>query len=97
MDQAAVLDGRGWVSFDQCQFLHWDHAKKGLPAITVNGGKVVVKGCQFTRKGPDIKLAEKVQSAIVHSNLAGDGLHVENAIGGRAIIQLNDPAEAGGK
>ena len=90
MDQVAILDGPGWVSFEQCQFLHWDHSQKGLPAITANAGKLMVTGCQFTKKGPDIKLGEKVRFAIIHSNLAGDGLDVANGIGDRAISPQNE-------
>lgn len=94
MHQVAVLEGDARVSFNQCQFHQWDDQKTGLAAIEARAGKLIVQACQFDASGKqDIRLHEGVRTAIIQGNLSPDGVSIDNGIGDRALVSLNDPGD----
>lgn len=77
-NQIARIEGSGSVSFVQCNFVHWDHAKKSLPAIQANGGSLMVQGCKFHRGEKHIQLGKNQRSAVIFGNQTAGKIVIEN-------------------
>ncbi len=88
-NQIARIEGEGLVSFVQCNFVQWDHAKKGLTAIESNGGSLTVQNCVFPREGKHISLGPDQRSAVIFGNQSKGGLNVENESDGDVQIGFN--------
>lgn len=59
-------------------------------AILAEKGKLIVRGCNFEEdKGPAVILKPGVKAAIVAENLQKGGVQIDNEIGPRAVIGLN--------
>ncbi|HWB58927.1 MAG TPA: glycosyl hydrolase family 28-related protein [Chthoniobacteraceae bacterium] len=59
-------------------------------AIIAGKGKLIVKGCVFdSNKGPAVVLKSEVKAAIIAENLQPGGVQIDNGIGSRAVIGLN--------
>jgi len=68
-NQIARIAGRGTVSFSDCTFMQWDAKKTGRAALQVQGGSVLIRGCEFQEDKPQIELGEKVRRAVISDNL----------------------------
>jgi hypothetical protein len=88
-NQIARIQGSGTVSFVQCNFVYWDHAKKNLPAIELNGGKLIVQNCNFQRPGKQILLGSESKSAVIFGNQIKGEINIENQSGGDTQIGFN--------
>jgi len=88
-NQIARIEGDGSVSFVQCNFHYWDHARKNLPAIQADGGSLTVSNCLFHREGKHIQLGEKLRSAIIFGNQTEGKLMIENNSKGDVQIGFN--------
>jgi len=88
-DQIARLDGTGTVSFNGCNFLGWDRQRKGIPAIELNGGNLIVTGCNFNGPGPQLAVMGSANSAIFTSNRMGVPLAVSNPAKAQLQCGLN--------
>ena len=88
-NQIARIGGTGSVSFVQCNFHYWDHAKKGLSAIEANGGNLIVSNCNFHQSRKHIHLGSNHGSAIISGNLTNGPLKIENESHGDVQIGLN--------
>ncbi|HEY0076622.1 MAG TPA: glycosyl hydrolase family 28-related protein [Abditibacteriaceae bacterium] len=84
----AQLDGNTQVNFSDCQF--FAGARQG--AIRATQGVLTVRGCSFNGEGVAIALKPNVKAAIITGNLQPRGLKVQNEIGTRAQIGLNEIA-----
>jgi hypothetical protein len=72
--QCARIEGKGFVSFNQCNFLKWDKSEAGVPCIEALSGRVLVNACRFNRASPAVHLGSEVRAAVVTSNMfASDG------------------------
>jgi len=67
--------------------------KFGSSAILAEKGKLILRGCVFDQACLAVSLKEGVSAAIIAENLQPGGLQIENGIGSRAIIGLNQAAE----
>ena len=67
-DVVARTDGRGAASFSQCHFLNYSRERPDSYTIEAVGGDLIVQGCRFGRDRPDIKLGEKVRTAVIVGN-----------------------------
>jgi len=67
--QIANLAGRGTVGFSDCTFVQWDGQQEGCSAIQVDGGTLLVRGCEFKEDKPHLELGEGVRRAVVSDNL----------------------------
>ena len=83
---AARLHGQTAVTFSDCHFL--DTAIGG--AIVAEKGRLIVRGCSFAAGGPAVVLKPSVKAAVVAENLQTGGVQIENGIGARAQIGLNE-------
>ncbi len=87
----AVLDGRGTVIFQGCQFNDWDRARKGAPCIAANNRRLIVNACDFPTHREDHQIARlgpRVRSAIITSNTMPGGQHITNNAPKTAEIKI---------
>lgn len=80
----------GQFTASACNFVHWDVRGAGSPAIQLDAGKAIVQGCTFSLTNLDVQVGSNVISAILTANQAAGGFHVENHIGQRAQMGLNE-------
>jgi hypothetical protein len=92
-DRIADIAGTGSVTFSTCNFRQWDRAAKGLAAIECGGGNLIVTGCIFDGKGPQVTLRDKAQSAIISSNRFAGPQALSNLAGAQVQIGLNVAAK----
>lgn len=88
-NQIAKIEGDGSVSFVQCNFVYWDHAKKKLPAIEATGGNLSLQSCYFQRRGKKIRLGPDVLSAIIRGNQMKGEIDITNESSGNVQIGFN--------
>lgn len=88
-NQIAKIEGTGSVSFVQCNFHYWDHAKKELAAIEANGGNLIVSNCNFHQSKKHIKLGKDHGSAVISGNITNGKIKIDNECDGDVQIGLN--------
>jgi len=86
--QIAKLAGRGTVGFSDCTFVQWDRKKEGLHALQVDGGTILVRGCEFRENKPQIELGEAVRRAVISDNLINGKIRITN--NAKGIVNLNN-------
>jgi hypothetical protein len=67
--QIANIAGHGTVGFSDCTFVQWDGRDEGCSAIQVEGGSLLLRGCEFKESKPQIELGEGVRHAVIADNL----------------------------
>ena len=82
----ARLHGETAVTFSDCHFQ--DTAVGG--AIVAEKGRVIVRGCTFGAAGTAVVLKPGVRAAVVAENTQPAGVQIDNGIGARAQIGLNE-------
>ena len=87
--QIARIQGKGYVSFLQCNFVDWDFAKKKLPAIDANGGSLSVQSCTFQKAGRQIHLGQEHGSAIIRGNFMKGEIGISNESRGNVQLGFN--------
>lgn len=88
-NQIAKIAGTGTVGFSDCTFVQWDRNQEGRPALQVESGSVVVRGCEFQENKPQIELSRGVQRAVITGNLLRGQSRIRNHSQGRAVIANN--------
>lgn len=88
-DRCALIKGSGYVSFQQCNFVHWGFKGAGAHALRIEGGEVNVSSCFFREAKPQIELGANVQSAIITGNRFKGEMTVSNQSSGPVEIGLN--------
>lgn len=73
-----------------CNFVNWDNASRGSPALQIDAGKAIVQGNTFGGGETHMRIDAAVRSAIVMGNQATGGLRVENHAGRRTILTANE-------
>ena len=90
-NQIARVAGRGTVGFSDCTFVQWDRNREGRAALQVEGGSVLVRGCEFREAKAQIDLGEGVRRAVVTDNLVRGPVRVANHSHGQVAIANNAP------
>jgi len=87
--QCARVEGKGYVSFNQCHFLEWDFQEGAAPGVDVKSGMVTIHGCRFGKGANSVRLGKAVRGAVVTGNLfaAENAVHVEE--GATATVEAN--------
>ncbi len=88
-NQIARLAGKGTVGFGDCTFVQWDRKKEGRPALRVDSGSLVVRGCEFQEDKPQIELGEAVRRAIITGNIFTGKTRLANRSKGQVTINDN--------
>ena len=78
----ALLEGHGWLTFQNCSFDEWQ-----MSAIDAPSGNVVALGCEFTTPGVQAILGPGVSHARLLGNRLEGGLRVNNNAA-RADVQI---------
>jgi len=84
---AALVDGRGYVSFQQCSFLN--QMDPPAHAIQARGGRISIQNCRFGIDGPDVLLTDRLASAVILGNHFTGGIEVANRCGARLEMGFN--------
>jgi Pectate lyase superfamily protein len=84
-NHVAWLQGSTAVTLSDCHIC--DKLMAG--AVLAEKGRLIVRGCVFDQSCPAVILKPDVSAAIVAENLQPGGLQIENDIGSRAVIGLN--------
>ena len=66
--QNAVIKS-GEVTFNNCNFLHWDTYKKGVASIDIQGGNVIISNSRFQEDKTPISISKKAKALIYTSNI----------------------------
>ena len=85
----AHIAGRGTVAFSDCNFEDWGRHYGPAHAIVAEGGDLMVRGCQFHRNHPQIRLGEGVRRAIISDNLVEGRVRIENESEGQVVLRDN--------
>jgi hypothetical protein len=88
-NQIAKIAGKGTVGFSDCTFMQWDHEKEGRAAVQAEGGTVLIRGCEFQEKKPQIKLAAGIRKAVITDNVIAGKQQIVNESKGRVVINNN--------
>jgi hypothetical protein len=88
-NQIAKIAGRGTVGFSDCTFVQWDRNKEGRHALQVEGGSLIVRGCDFQENKPQIELGESVRRAVITDNLIRGKQRVSNNSRGNVVLKDN--------
>jgi hypothetical protein len=88
-NQIAKIEGKGYVSFNNCNFCDWSAKGKTVPAISLLGGALSVVGCNFMRAWPQVECLLGAESLIFTSNRLGGPLGVANPGKVQTQIGLN--------
>jgi hypothetical protein len=88
-NQIAKVAGRGTVGFSDCTFVQWDRNKEGRPALQVEGGSVIVRGCEFEENKPQVALGEAVKRAVITDNLIKGKLRITTQSKGNVMLGNN--------
>jgi hypothetical protein len=87
-NQIAKIAGKGTVGFSDCTFTTWDSHNEGRAAVQVEGGSVLVRGCEFQADKPQVDLGAEVQRAVISDNLIKGKLRINNR--GSRPFQIHD-------
>lgn len=88
-NQIAKIAGKGTVGFGDCTFVQWDRRQEGRAALQVEGGNVLVRGCEFQENKPQIELGSGVQRAVITGNLMHGPSRIINNSKGNIVIANN--------
>lgn len=84
LSHAAWLRGKTQVTLSAC------HICQGGGDVQADAGRLIVQGCNFEIQGPAVHLGHGVEKALLTGNLEPGGFRVDNGIGSRAQIGLNE-------
>jgi hypothetical protein len=88
-DRVALIDGKGAVSLNQCNFQTWDSGDKGVSAIEALGGDLIVQSCQFQMPKKQIHLGPDVTTAVIQGNRLTGSEMIENKSKGDVKMGMN--------
>ncbi len=95
-NRIATIAGTGTVGFSDCTFVQWDGRNEGRAAIEVEGGSVLVRGCEFQEDKPQVSLGPAVRRAVITGNLISGRLRVQDQTAGKAVVKDNAEDEEKG-
>jgi len=88
-NQIARIAGKGTVGFGDCTFVQWDRKQEDRAALQVEGGSVIIRGCEFRADRPQISLAAAVRRAVISDNLLKGAARIQNQSTGAVMISNN--------
>ena len=85
-----LKSGSAQFTANACNFVSWDVAGSGSPAIDVEAGKAIVQGCTFGSGTSHVDVAANAKSVVLMGNQAEGGLVVRNLAGERTVTLGNE-------
>jgi len=86
--------GPGQVSLSQCNFVQWDAADKGMPAVDMLAGSLTVQGCIFRQDKPAVRLGPECRGAVIMGCQSRRALIVDDQTEGQ-VEQIGNIAYGG--
>jgi hypothetical protein len=87
--QIARIAGKGYVSFNNCNFQDWSAKTPNVAAVTLLGGALSIVGCNFQKAGAHVELMKGAESLIFTSNRLVSPLRIFNPDKVEAQIGFN--------
>jgi len=84
-NHVAWMQGSTAVTLGDCHICD----KLDAGAVLAENGRLIVHGCTFDQSCPAVILKVGVKAAIIAENLQPGGLQVDNGVGSKAVIGLN--------
>jgi hypothetical protein len=85
------MQGSTAVTLSDCHIC--DNNQMTAGAVLAEHGRLIVRGCIFDKPGLTVALKPGVAAAIIAENLQPEGVQIDNEIGARAVIGLNQAKE----
>ncbi len=85
----ALIRGQGFVSFNQCNFVHWGKDSPETHALRIESGEVNISNSRFNQSKPAIYLGKDVESAVIMGNHFKEKAAIDNQSKGSVEIGLN--------
>ena len=82
----AELQGPGHVSFQQCNFVHWNAE---TAAISADNGTLSVVNSRFNQPHPHISLGEQLQGGVIMGNHFKGEMKISDGTEGKVETGLN--------
>lgn len=83
------VDGPGYVSLNQCNFVNWDKDRSGVPCIQALGGELNIANCMFREDKKQIELGPNVLTATILANRFAGSQRIVNRSHGDIQIANN--------
>lgn len=83
----AKLAGNGTVGFSDCRFFA---GVADTPVIDVEGGSVLISGCEFKQAARQIRLGKDVRQAVITGNLFDGPMQIDNQSNAKAVHLANN-------
>jgi hypothetical protein len=79
-EQIARISGsdRGMIGFSDCEFVQWDRGNKGKAAIQIDGGSVMIRGCNFQENKKQISISENTKRVVVTDNFVKGKVRIDS-------------------
>jgi hypothetical protein len=82
----------GSLTMTGCTVQEWGVRDRSVPCFVQKGGRLNVNGCTFNQDGLLARLEGEDSRAIISGNMGtAGGFRMENGIGDRAVIGMNNP------
>ncbi|MEW6237187.1 MAG: glycosyl hydrolase family 28-related protein [Candidatus Omnitrophota bacterium] len=85
----AVIQGKGFVSFHQCNFNAWGKNDDKAESLRIEGGSISISSNNFNLSKPHIFLGPNVMSAVIMGNTFTGEKRIDNQSQGEVEIGLN--------
>lgn len=85
----ALLEGNGFVSFNDCYFSNSKKETENMPLIVAKQGRLQINNSSFATAQPGVELGPELKHAIIQGNNGVNGVRVINHAK-RAIIENNE-------
>ena len=77
-EQIARISGTGTIGFSDCEFVEWDRNNKGNAAIQIDGGSVMIRGCNFQENKKQVSVEESAERVIVTDNFVKGKVRIDS-------------------
>lgn len=81
----------GQFTASACNFVQWDVAGSGSPAVEIDAGRAIVQACTFAQDSLHVQIGKDARSAILLGNQATGGFWVDNQAASRTQLAANEP------
>lgn len=82
----AIVEGKGGLSLNQCNFVDWAGE---YYAIEAHSGELMVQNCWFRRAQKQISLAPDVAAAVISGNIISGEIMIDNRSNGDVQMHAN--------
>ena len=66
------------IGFSDCEFVQWDRGNKGKAAIQIDGGSVMIRGCNFQENKKQISISENTKRVVVTDNFVKGKVRIDS-------------------